>query len=110
MKNLQFFIKDNKITLLKTYSHYGTASKKAKMYLGKDAKLLVSTRADKKYMILDPTTNKYVHFGQMGYEDYTKTGDDSKRFRYLRRATNIKGPSRCLIKNCKFFIKDLHAA
>jgi hypothetical protein len=83
---------DNKITLLLTaYSNYGTAAKKAKMYLGKDTKLLISTREDKKYMILDPTINKYIHFGQMGYEDYTKHNDDSRRNRYLKRAINIKG-------------------
>ena len=82
---------DNKLAMLKYYSNYETATKKAKMYLGKKAELFPSTRADKKYMILDPTTNKYVHFGQMGFSDHTKHRDDSVRYRYLRRAINIKG-------------------
>lgn len=50
----------------------------------------MSTRKDKKYMIQDPN-NKWVHFGQMGYEDYTKHRDDNRRMNYLNRASKIKG-------------------
>ena len=83
---------NNKLTLLNDYSNYTIASKNAKIYLGEKIKLLVSTRADKKYMVLDPTTNKYVHFGQMGYQDFTKQqNDEERRKRYLARATKIKG-------------------
>jgi hypothetical protein len=49
-------------------------------------------------MILDPPINKYIHFGQMGYDDYTKHHDDSindlRRNRetdILNGETNIKG-------------------
>ena len=34
---------------------------------------------------------KAVHFGQIGYEDYTKHNDLNRRNAYLARATRIKG-------------------
>jgi hypothetical protein len=34
---------------------------------------------------------KAVHFGQIGYEDYTKHNDLNRRNSYLARATKIKG-------------------
>jgi len=81
----------NKLLLLSLYSNYKIAEKNAKIYLGNHIKLLVSTRINKKFMILDPTNNKYSHFGQMGYEDYTMHQDDLRRSRYLKRATKIRG-------------------
>ena len=42
-----------------------------------------SSRKDKKYMVFDG--NKMIHFGQMGYEDYTYTGDKLKRDRFRKR-------------------------
>jgi len=48
-------------------------------------------------MILNPSTNKFVHFGDMGYMDYTKCKQIDKehvlthRDRYLNRALNING-------------------
>ena len=41
-------------------------------------------------MVQDPT-GKWIHFGAMGYEDYTKHKDQKRRERYLNRAENIKG-------------------
>ena len=35
--------------------------------------------------------NKYVHFGDNRYEDYTINNDLERRKRYLNRARNIKG-------------------
>ena len=59
-------------------------------YLGKNIPLYISTRRTKKYMIQRPD-GKYIHFGQMGYEDYTKHQTKIKRIAYLTRATNIRG-------------------
>ena len=79
-------------------SNYHEVLKRAKYYYGSDTILLPSTRSTKKYMIFDPYTNKFVHFGRMGYLDYTKYRQiydsiiaDSHRNRYLNRALNIKG-------------------
>jgi hypothetical protein len=49
-----------------------------------------STRKNKKYMILNDD-NKYIHFGDNRYEDYTIHNDLERRKRYLNRARNIKG-------------------
>jgi hypothetical protein len=73
------------------YSDYKKALQKAKKYLGKNVEFQVSTLPSKKYMVFNPETNKLVHFGQMGYEDFTKHNDKNRRQRYLNRATNIKG-------------------
>ncbi len=35
--------------------------------------------------------NTFVHFGQLGYEDFTKSLDENKKRLYLAWATNIKG-------------------
>jgi hypothetical protein len=42
-------------------------------------------------MVLNPNTNKWVHFGAIPFTDYTKHKDKTRRQRYLNRANNIKG-------------------
>lgn len=42
-----------------------------------------STRKAKKYMIHDG--QKWVHFGQKGYEDFTAHGDEKRRENFRRR-------------------------
>ena len=49
-----------------------------------------STRKNKKYMILNDD-NKYIHFGDSRYEDFTKHQDLKRLNSYLSRATKIKG-------------------
>ena len=78
---------------LSDYSDYESVLKQAKHYYGNDTILLPSTRKTKKYMIYNPQTNKYVHFGAMGYMDYTKyiqifdlKTANEHRSRYLKRA------------------------
>lgn len=66
------------------------AQKNAYKYLGKDAKLYLSNRKDKKYMILDPD-GKLVHFGNLNYEDFTKHASLRRRYLYISRATHIRG-------------------
>ena len=84
--------------ILNDCSDYDQVLKQAKHYYGNDTILLQSTRRSKKYMIYNPQTNKYVHFGAMGYMDYTKyiqifdlKTANEHRSRYLKRALNIKG-------------------
>jgi hypothetical protein len=45
---------------------------------------------DKKYMIMNDE-NKWIHFGNLGYEDYTKHLNEQRRLNYLKRSTKIKG-------------------
>lgn len=59
--------------------------KKARETFGNDVKINISTKKDKKYMILDPETNKWIHFGQFGAEDFTKHNDNNRRSNFLNR-------------------------
>ena len=43
----------------------------------------VSSRKDKKFMVFDG--DKMIHFGQMGYEDFTKHNDELRRARFKNR-------------------------
>jgi len=66
--------------------------KKAQQYFNNpDIKVYLSNRKNKKYAIYDKINKKLVHFGQMGYMDYTMHNDPQRRERYLKRASNIKG-------------------
>jgi hypothetical protein len=69
------------------YSNPIMVQKLAHKLLGEETRIVISPRKDKKYRIYNPETNKYVDFGQMGYEDATKHKnlDRIKRFR-LRNA------------------------
>lgn len=59
-------------------------------YLG-NTNIYISSRKDKKFMVLHPDTLKYIHFGSINYQDYTKHKDKKRKDRYLKRARNIKG-------------------
>jgi GTPase Era involved in 16S rRNA processing len=61
-----------------------------KYFNNPNVKIYVSSKKDKKYMIIG-LNGKAVHFGQIGYEDYTKHNDLNRRNAYLARATKIKG-------------------
>ena len=63
----------------------------AKKYLGEGATIFRSIKKDKKYMVYNPNTEKWVHFGQLGYEDFTKHKDEKRRKNYLTRTANMKG-------------------
>ena len=78
----------SKLILLKKYSNPDEVMRRAAS-LGYPP-VLISSKTDKKYMINTPD-NHIVHFGQMGYSDFTKTKDKTKRENYLKRATKIKG-------------------
>jgi hypothetical protein len=62
---------EDKLTKLKEYSDPQKVIQNIKTYLGDNIKLFISNRKDKKYMIRHPQTNKFIHFGAMGYEDGT---------------------------------------
>lgn len=72
------------------YSDPQRVSKNALDYFGKNIPVYVSTKPNKKYMIKKPD-GKYVHFGEMGFQDFTRSLDKEKQNRYLKRAMGIKG-------------------
>lgn len=73
------------------YSSPRKAQKKAYKYLGKTAKLYPASNPAKKYMIYDPKNNKWVNFGQMGYQDFNKHGNKTRRKNYLTRTKGMLG-------------------
>ena len=75
---------------IKQFSNPTEVYRRASKYLGKTAKIELSKKKDKKYMVTTPT-GKIVHFGQMGYEDYTKHKNKTRRKNYLTRSGKIKG-------------------
>jgi hypothetical protein len=75
---------------IRLYSNPTEVYRRAKKYLGKTVKIGLSTKKEKKYMVTTPN-GKLVHFGQMGYEDYTKHKNKTRRKNYLNRSSKIKG-------------------
>jgi hypothetical protein len=83
--------KNKKYKSLQKITDINEAQKKATDLYGKLGTLYISTNKDKKFMIKNPFTNKFVHFGQMDYQDFTKHKDKERQISYLKRAMNIKG-------------------
>jgi hypothetical protein len=54
-----------------------------------DSQIKISTRKDKKYMIYNPYTCKWFHFGST-MEDFTRHGDSERRERFLTRNNRFK--------------------
>ena len=73
---------------LRKYSDPKKVVEMAKRYLGKKVDIRRSTRKGKKYMVFH---NKWIHFGAMGYEDYTKHKNKTRRQNYLTRSAGIHG-------------------
>lgn len=67
------------------YSNPIEVYRKAMRKYGNDVIIHLSNRKDKKYMIYDVDNNNWVHFGQMGYEDYTLHKDEFRRQRFRHR-------------------------
>lgn len=63
--------------MLETFSTPSKVYQKARKIYGNAIEIKPSTRKNKKYMIYDGA--KWIHFGQMGYEDYTKHNDPKRR-------------------------------
>jgi hypothetical protein len=75
----------NKALYVSQYSNPDIVLQRAKKLYGSDVIIDYSTRANKKYMIQDPKTKEWIHFGQLPFFDYTKTGDEIKRLRFQQR-------------------------
>jgi hypothetical protein len=74
------------------YTNPRQAQKMATKYLGKKhGNLFRSTKKEKKYMVYDPKNEKWVHFGQVGYQDYTRHKNKTRRKNYLTRSRGMKG-------------------
>ena len=67
---------------IELFSNPKIVQEKAKQY-GLD--VVFSPRKDKKYRIVNPETNKYVDFGSIDYEDYTKHQDEKRLMNFRSR-------------------------
>jgi hypothetical protein len=76
---------------MEKYSNPGIVQQRAFEIYGKNAVVYFSNRKTKKYDIYDPNNKKWVSFGALGYEDYTKHQDESRRKNYLNRTSKIRG-------------------
>jgi hypothetical protein len=76
----------NKLVELRKFSNPQTVMNKA-YSLGLNA-VHPSSRKDKKYMVFDG--KKMVHFGQMGYFDFTSHNDKERRERFRKRNNKWK--------------------
>jgi len=77
----------NKEQQIKMYSNPKKVLKNLhELFPNEDFEFKISTRKDKKYMVKGEfTNNKWVHFGQMGYEDYTHHKDEIRRDKFITR-------------------------
>jgi hypothetical protein len=73
------------------WSNPTIAKENAIQYLGKDVLFKPSTNKGKKFMVFNPNTNKWIHFGALNYEDFTKHQDPIRRDNYLKRTANMRG-------------------
>ena len=71
------------------YSNPQIVAQRLQQYLP-GTQLYISSRDNKKYMVQRPQGG-WSHFGQMGYQDFTRHGDPVRRDRYLKRAMAIRG-------------------
>ena len=62
---------------IEQFSNPAIVYQKAKQYLGNDVIIKLSDKPLKKYMVFNPHTQKWVYFGQIGYEDFTKHADEN---------------------------------
>lgn len=77
-----------KTDIIWKYSNPMQAQRLASKYFGKT--IYRATRKNKKYMIQNKE-GKWVNFGQIPYEDYTKHKNKSRRHNYLVRTANMRG-------------------
>jgi hypothetical protein len=76
----------NKKNYVNKVSNINIVMQKARLCLDEKFDLDYSTRINKKFMIKGKfTNNKWVHFGDINYPDYTFTKDEEKRIKFLRR-------------------------
>ena len=65
------------------YSDPIEVERRAKEIFSNDVILAKSNRKDKKYKIY--LNGKWINFGQMGYEDYTRHQDEKRRANFRNR-------------------------
>ena len=73
----------SKQDILYKYSNPIEVERKAKQLISPTITVYKSTKPDKKYMIFH--NNKFIHFGQMKFDDMTKHNDIHRQNKFLSR-------------------------
>ena len=68
---------NDKLKKIKQVSNINKVLKNMKIYKI-DSNLFISPRKNAKFYVIDPDTNKKIHFGNINYQDYTFTQDKEK--------------------------------
>lgn len=63
-------------------------------YIEDGSEIKPSTRQNKKWAVLNPATNKWSHFGDSRYDDYTIHRDKQRRDNYRNRMRRFKNADR----------------
>jgi len=85
------YSKEKLEALLKVSNPKTVIENAIKYFNNPDIRVYLSTHKNKKYSIYNPNTKKIVSFGDIRYEDFTKSQDLNRQKAYLNRATKIKG-------------------
>lgn len=81
----------NKMDVLQTKSNLRIVLQNIRRITGDPtAKLYISSRKGKKFMVENPNTGKWVHFGDINAEDYTYHQDEERRRRFQQRNARWK--------------------
>ena len=83
--NLSHRLKSKNIEMIEDFSNSMIVFQNAKRLFGNNVIIQLSTKKTKKYMLFNPYTNKWIHFGQMGFEDFTKHNDIKRRNKFRIR-------------------------
>lgn len=78
--------------------------KKARQLYGNDVKIGLSSRKNNKFMIFNPISNQFIHFGNLNYEDYTKHQDEDRRKRFQIRNHNFASAPKYSARYMAYYI------
>lgn len=92
---------DKKLKELSKYSDPSKVLKNMKKYQV-EGDLFISNRRDKKYYILHE--GRKVHFGQMGYKDFTLTNDLRKKEAFQERNHKWKDAPKYTPRWCSWYL------
>ena len=72
-------------------------------YYGKDVEIYLSTRKDKKYMVVSPDGKK-IHFGDVNYTDFSKHLDKDRQKSFFNRNHKWKDAKPYTPANLSFYL------